>query len=542
MWHNGIIRGSRCGCGNTWQTSAGYDIQGARAEQARNLIIQDGCAAGDVAAKTAAVITDGGFMERYTAIVIGAGPAGHTCAVRLAQLGAKVAVVERDFVGGICTNWGCTPSKSMIESAKIARTVRESAKYGVYAGQVRVDFREVARRRDEVILQSREEVTALLESHGVRIFHGEASVTGPGQVTVRAGKLDLDGYAMHYTGEETRLEAEHIVLATGSQPLMPPFASLDNPFVVSSNRLISIGALPSRLTIVGGGVIGLEFATIFSNLGAQVTIVEFLERILAGMDAEISATLTRLLEANGVRILTGYEVTAVDANSAISANEGGVVRARPRGGGEEVQIAADAVLVAVGRKPIIQQEMFDGLGIAYSGKGITVDDYLRTTVAGVWAIGDATGRSILAHVGIQQGIICAENIMGHHRAPGRAMRYDVIPAVVYTIPEVVSVGQLPEDGQGAAMVKVPFTANLRARIEDYDEGFLKIWVRANQVLAAQAIGHGVSEIMQELANMIALGTPVDAVGDIIHAHPTYSEIVRTALEASRGQATDLVKE
>ena len=474
-------------------------------------------------------------MKKYTAVVIGAGPAGHSCAVRLAQLGASVAVVERDYVGGICTNWGCTPSKSMIEAAKIARTVRESAKYGVHVSDIRVDFKEIAARRDEVIVQSREEVAELLRHHGVDIYAGEASVEGAGKVCIRKGKLDPDGYVMHYTGEEEHIEAENIILATGSQPLMPDFVKQDNPFVVSSNRLISIGELPGRLTIVGGGVIGLEFATIFSNLGAQVTIVEYLDSILAGMDAEISKTLTRLYVENGVRILAGHQVTAVEQSAD---GKQGVVRAKDRKTGEVVEIESDAVLIAIGRKPVIQEEMFRKLEIEYNEKGICVDDNLRTNVPGVWAIGDATGKSILAHVGIQQGIVCAENIMKGSGLGLRKMEYGVIPAVVYSIPEVVAVGTVPMEQNGVKAVRVPFAANLRARIEGYTDGFLKVWVKDNKVVAAQAIGQGVSEMMQELANMIALGTPVSAVAEIIHAHPTYSEIIRTALEHSRGQAVD----
>ena len=353
-------------------------------------------------------------MTKYTAIVIGAGPAGHTCAVRLAQLGAKVAVVERDYVGGICTNWGCTPSKSMIEAAKIARTVKESARYGIHVGEVKIDFKAVAARRDEVIREAREDVTNLLRSQGVDIYLGEASVVGPGLVKVRAGKLDLDGYQMHYSGQETQIEAEHIILATGSQPLIPDFAGPDNPFVVSSNRLISIGELPARLAIVGGGVIGLEFATIFSNLGSQVTIIETLDHILAGMDADISVELTRLMRENGVRVLTGHQVTAVEAVGSPF----GIVKATDRRTGESVEIESDAVLIAIGRKPVIQKEMFERLGIAYDAKGICVDDFLRTNVPGVWAIGDATGKSILAHVGMQQGLVCAENIMRPAGSPG----------------------------------------------------------------------------------------------------------------------------
>src|SRR5437867_7429326 len=201
-------------------------------------------------------------MQKYTAIVIGSGPAGHTCAVRLAQLGAKVAVVERDYVGGICTNWGCTPSKSMIESAKVARIVRESSNFGVNVSNIAVDFQQVAARRDAVIRHAREVVTQLLQHHQVDIYEGEAQVVERGKVIVRGGKLDLDGFHMHYSGGEDEIHAEHIVLATGSHPLLPDFVRPDDPYVVSSNRLISIGVLPETLTIVGGGVIGLEFATI----------------------------------------------------------------------------------------------------------------------------------------------------------------------------------------------------------------------------------------------------------------------------------------
>lgn len=468
-------------------------------------------------------------MHKYTAIVIGSGPAGHTCAIRMAQLGAKVAVVERDFVGGICTNWGCTPSKSMIESAKIARTVKESSRYGINVSGYSIDFRQVAARRDEVIRRARQAVIDLLGIHGVDIYQGEAEMLALGKVRVRQGKLDLDGDEMHYTGQEETLEAGHIVLATGSRPLIPSFVHPDEPFVVSSNRLISIGEMPETLTIVGGGVIGLEFATIFSNLGSQVTVIEFLDRVLATLDPEISAEITGQMTAHGVRILTHHEVVSI---------QDGVVRAENRTTKTPVEVASQAVLMAVGREPVIHNEMFDRLGIAYSDKGISVDDYLRTNIDGVWAIGDATGKSILAHVGMQQGIVCAENIMKASGESMRRMDYDVIPAVVYSIPEVVSVGHVPNDMSGVSTYKVPFSANLRARIEDFEEGFVKIWVKDGYLLAAQAIGHNVSEIMQELANAIALKTPIEHIAEIIHAHPTYSEITRSALDYALGKAVD----
>ena len=476
-------------------------------------------------------------MAKYTVIVIGCGPAGHTCAVRLAQLGARVAVVERDYVGGLCTNWGCTPSKSMIESAKIARTVREAGRYGVHVTGFTTNFNEVAARRDDVIRAARAEVEHLLKHHQVDVFQGEAEVLEPGKVLVRAGKLDLDGVEMHYSGEEQTLEAEHIVLSTGSRPLMPGFVKLDDPFVVSSNRLISIGEQPQRLTIVGGGVIGLEFATIFGNLGSEVTVIEFLDRVLATLDPEISAAITAELEAIGVRILTGHKMVGVD-----HAGAHGKVNVEKRATGETIQIESDAVLIAVGREPIIDKAMFERLGIAATKKGIGVDDYLRTNVRGIWAIGDATGKSILAHVGMQQGIVAAENIMARVESALRPMDYEVIPAVVYSIPEVVGVGTVPADQTGVTTYSVPFSANLRARIEGFEAGFIKIWVKESRVVAAQGIGQNISELIQELANMIALRTPVDQVARVIHAHPTYSEITRAVLQYALGQPVDFVPE
>jgi dihydrolipoamide dehydrogenase len=409
----------------------------------------------------------------------------------------------------------------------------KSGNYGVQVPGYTVDFKAVAARRDEVIQQARAFGVNLLKRHGVDIYQGEAEVIEPGRLRIRRGKLDLDGELMHYTGEEDLLEAENVVLATGSQPLIPDFVNRKDPFIVSSNRLISIGELPKTLAIVGGGVIGIEFATIFSNLGSQVTIIEYLEHILAGMDHEISHEIARLMEANGVRILTAHRVTC---------GEHGTLLVEDREKDLTISVKSDAILIAVGRKPVIQKEMFNRLGIEYTDKGISVDDHLRTNVPGVWAVGDATGKSILAHVGIQQGIIAAENIMKGSGESLRRMDYDVIPAVVYSIPEIVSVGQVSGDLAGVETYRVPFSINLRARIEGYEEGFIKIWVRDGILLAAQAIGHNTSEIMQELANMIALRTPLHQVAETIHAHPTYSEITRSILEYALGKPVDFFPE
>lgn len=467
-------------------------------------------------------------MEKYDAVIIGAGPAGHTCAVRIAELGGKVAVVERDFIGGICTNWGCTPSKAMIESAKVAREVENSSRYGIKVKDYKIDFPFIAKRRNQVVLQTREYISDLLEHHDVDVYQGEAVVNAPDVVKVRYGKLDNDTYQMDYTGEEEFLQTDNIVLATGSKPLIPPFIDQNDPTIVSSHRLITIEELPETLTIVGGGVIGLEFATIFSNLGSQVTVLELLPRVLAMMDPDISAEITRIMEDNSVQILTNHKVTEL---------KNGVLKAVNQDTQETVSIESEMNLIAIGRTAVLQEELYEKLGLSYNRKGIDVDDTMQTSIEGVWAIGDATGKSILAHCGIQQGIICAENIVRRQGKP-RLMDYSVIPAVVYSLPEIISIGEVPEDLSDVRVVKIPFAVNLRANIEEHTEGFIKMWIRENKLIAAQAIGYMVSEIQQELANMIALGTDIDQVAKIVHAHPTYNEIIRSALEFSEGKAVD----
>jgi dihydrolipoamide dehydrogenase len=467
-------------------------------------------------------------MKKYDAVIIGAGPAGQSCAVRIAELGGKVAVVERDYVGGICTNWGCTPSKAMIESAKVAREVENSGRYGINVDHFEIDFPAVAKRRDGVVLHTREFITNLLEHYNVDIYHGEAEVLGTDTVKVRYGKLNNETYAMDYTGEEETLQTDNIVLATGSKPLIPGFIDENDPTIVSSHALITIDELPETLTIVGGGVIGMEFATIFSNLGSQVTVVELLSRVLALMDEDISTEITRIMAARGVRILTNHKVTEL---------KDGVLKAVNQDTDETVEIRSQMNLIAIGRTAVLQEELYDKLGLSYSRKGIDVDDTLQTSVPGVWAIGDATGKSILAHCGIQQGVICAENMMRKSGSP-RLMDYSVIPAVVYSLPEIISIGAVPEDLSDVNVVKVPYSVNLRANIEDHTEGFMKLWIRDHKLVAAQAIGYMVSENLQELANMIALETDVDDVAEIVHAHPTYDEMVRSALEYSEGKQVD----
>ncbi len=468
-------------------------------------------------------------MKRYDTIVIGSGPAGYNCAVRLTQFGQNVAVVERDYIGGICINWGCTPSKAMIQSAKVAKSAMHAKKYGINVGDVEIDFTKVAERRDGVIVSAREMITDLLKENDIDVYQGDAELIGKDKVKVNYGKLNIDG-EMDLKGNSIEISADNIVIATGSAPLIPGVIDEDDPSIMNSNRLISVKELPEKLTIVGGGVIGLEFATIFSNLGSEITVVECADRVLALMDPDISTEITTQLENNDVRIITGCMVTSIKE---------GLLKGECQKTGNTIEIDSPANLIAIGRQAVVDKAGYDGIGLNYTMRGINVDDKMQTNIDGVWSVGDATGKSILAHVGVQQGLICAENIVAKKKGDHlQEIDYNVIPAVVYSYPEIVAVGTVPHDLTGVKSYKVPFEANLRAAIEDHTEGFIKIWVKDNKVIAVQMIGYCLSEIVQEMANMIQLGTDINDVVRIIHAHPTYAEINRTALEYALGQSIE----
>ncbi len=449
----------------------------------------------------------------YTAVIIGSGPSGYTCAIRIAQLKGKVALIERDLVGGICVNWGCTPSKAMIASAKIMHALRNAEHYGIEVAGKKVNFEKVAERRDEVMRKSREEIKHLLDHWGVDLIQGSGEVIDDTHVKV---------------GDQV-LETEHIVFATGSEPMIPPFLQKDDPSIVNSNKLITIKELPEKLTIIGGGIIGLEFATMFCHFGCDVRIVEFQDRCVSIFDPEISEAITKELESLGVEILTGHKVLDI-TNGKLTVEK---VATK-----EQIVIDSPLNLVAIGRKAVINDAAMTALGINHTPKGITVNEKLQTSKPNIYSIGDSTGLSILAHVAIQQGIIAAENIMGGERH----MDYSVIPAVVYTIPEVATVGTVPTDLTNVRVVKFPFTANLRANIEEFNEGFVKLWVekKTNRLLAVQMIGEMAGEIIQAYANIIAMDVHIDEVSRIIHAHPTYNEIVRNSLEYVLGKAVEYV--
>lgn len=489
-------------------------------------------------------------MEKnYTAIIIGSGPAGYTAAIRIAQLGGTAAIVERDLIGGICTNWGCTPSKAMITSAKYAKYLKESAKYGINHENMTIDFNTVAERRDKIMEDSRNHIRELLDHHKVDVYHGSGEIIGQHHVKVSYynnpnwGLTKANGESPYEEASDKNtirpenetaieIEAENIILATGSEPLLPPFLQKTDASIVNSNKLIWIKDLPKEITIIGGGIIGLEFSALFSHFGTKIRIIEFLDRVLAGMDPEISAEITKQLNGLGVEILTGHKVLDIT---------NGKVKAEVIATGETIEINSAMNLIAIGRKAVLHNEMLEKAGIEYTPKGIKVNEYLQTNLPNVYAVGDATGLSILAHVAIQQGIFAAENIMSETgKCEKKTMDYSVVPAVVYTLPEVATVGSVPADLTNIKVVKFPFSANLRASIEEHTTGFVKMWIDelSGTLIATQLIGEYAGEIVQAYANLIALKTTLEDVSRIIHAHPTYSEVVRNSIEFALGRAIE----
>ena len=465
-------------------------------------------------------ISDSLEQPKYKLVVIGSGPGGYTAAIRAAQLGAKVAIIEKDLVGGICTNWGCTPSKAMITSAKYAKYIHDSSKYGLEVAGMSVNFQKVAERRDKVMENSRNEIKHLLDHWKVDLIQGWGEIVDDHHVKV-SGTGTL----------EQILECENIIIATGSEPMIPGFLNKADPSIINSNALITIKDLPSELTIVGGGIIGLEFSALFSHFGTKVRIIELMDKCISMMDPEISDEIEKELKEAGVEILTGQKVLDIS---------NGVIKIEDQKTKEVKEIPSKTNLIAIGRKAVLNSPELDKLGIKYSPKGIEVNDQMQTNKSNIYAVGDATGRSILAHVAIQQGIITAENIMSPLGSQQRKMNYDVIPAVVYTLPEVASVGTVPSDLTNIQVVKFPFTSNLRANIEEHNRGFVKLWINKNSktLVAVQIINDNAGEIVQNFAQIVQSRLSIEDVASTIHAHPTYSEIVRNSLEFALGRAIE----
>ena len=458
--------------------------------------------------------------DSFDVIIIGSGPGGYICAIRAAQLGMKVACVEkRATLGGTCLNIGCIPSKALLQSSEEFHHAQHALKdHGVIVDSVKLDLARMQARRAEVVSANVKGVEFLFRKNKVTWLKGTGRITAP-------GKVDVDG---------TTYEAKHIVIATGSESVPLPGVEVDEKHIVTSTGGLELDKVPGHLVVIGGGYIGLELGSVWRRLGANVTVVEFLDRIIPNMDGEISKSFERILARQGMKFRLGTKVT-----SARKGNDGVTLTIEPAKGGAAEELQADIVLLSIGRRPYT-----DGVaaGVELDERGrIKTDAHYATSVPGIYAIGDCIAGPMLAHKAEEEGVAIAEILAGQ----AGHVNYAAIPGVVYTWPEVASVGQTEEELKSAGIAysvgKFPFTANGRARAMGETEGFVKLLAdkATDRLLGAHIIGPDAGTLIAELTTAIEFGASSEDVARTSHAHPTLSEAVREAALAVSGHALNM---
>jgi len=456
-------------------------------------------------------------MASYDLVIIGTGPGGYVCAVRAAQLGMKVAVVEKNAtLGGTCLNIGCMPSKALLHASEMFEEAGHSfAKMGVGVSTPKLDLPAMMNFKQQGIDGNVKGVEYLMKKNKIDVIVGRGKVLGAGKVEVTGGD-----------GSAKVVETKNIVIATGSDVARLKGIEIDEKRVVSSTGALSLDQVPSKLLVIGAGVIGLELGSVWRRLGAEVTVVEFLDRILPGMDSEVAKQFQRILEKQGVAFRLGAKVTGIDTSGNRL-----IAKVEPAAGGEAQSIEADVVLVSIGRIPYTEGLGLREAGVALDDRGrVQIDSHFATSVKGIYAIGDVVAGPMLAHKAEDEGVACAEILAGQ----AGHVNYDTIPGVVYTTPEVSSVGktedELKQAGIAYTVGKFPFTANGRSKVNQTTDGFVKILADAktDRVLGVHIIGREAGEMIHEAAVLMEFGGSAEDLARTCHAHPTRSEAVKEA--------------
>ena len=455
----------------------------------------------------------------YDLIVIGTGPGGYVCAIRAAQLGMKVAVVEKRAThGGTCLNVGCIPSKALLHASEMFEVAgHDFPAFGVVVGKPKLDLPAMMKHKDDTVAANVNGVGFLLKKNKIDAVFGTGTITAPGKVSVTAAD-----------GKVSELESKNIVIATGSDVAQLPGVTIDEKVIISSTGGIALDKVPGKLVIVGAGVIGLELGSVWGRLGSQVTVVEYLDRILPGMDLDVAKQFQRLLEKQGFTFKLSHKVSKVE-----TVKGGAKVTIEPSAGGDAESLDADVVLVAIGRRPYTDGLGLDKVGVTLDRGRVVIDDHFQSNVPGIYAIGDVVRGPMLAHKAEDEGVAVAEIIAGQHGH----VNYDVIPGVVYTSPEIASVGKTEEELKAANIAykvgKFPFTANGRARAMRHSDGFVKVLADAatDRVLGVHIVGHGAGELIAECAVLMEFGGSAEDLARTCHAHPTMSEAVKEAAMA-----------
>jgi dihydrolipoamide dehydrogenase len=461
----------------------------------------------------------------FDVVVIGGGPGGYVAAIRAGQLGLKVACVEkRGSLGGTCLNVGCIPSKALLSASHAFEAASHHyGAFGVKVGKVEMDVAAMQGHKEKVVSDNTKGIEFLFKKNKVTYVIGAGTITAPGQIKVTG----LDG-------AEKTLTAKAIIIATGSDVTPLPGVEIDEEVIVSSTGALALKKTPKSMVVIGGGVIGLELGTVWRRLGAEVTVVEFLDRILPTNDGEVSKSMQKILAKQGFTFKLGTKVT-----KAVKKGGQAILTVEPAAGGTAEEIKADVVLVAIGRKPYTAGLGLENVGIATDARGfIPVNGHYQTSVPGIYAIGDVVGGAMLAHKAEEEGVALAEMLAGQHGH----VNYDAIPAVVYTWPEVASVGkteeQLKAEGVAYKAGKFPFTANGRARSMNETEGFVKVLACAttDRVLGAHIVGANAGDLLAELVMAMEFGAASEDVARTCHAHPGLGEAVKEACLAVLGRA------
>ena len=460
-------------------------------------------------------------MAQYDVIIIGGGPGGYNAAIRAGQLGLKVACIEgRGVLGGTCLNVGCIPSKALLHASELYELAsKDFAKMGI-DGKVSVNLPVMLQQKADSVLALTKGIEFLLKKNKVDYIKGWGRIAGPGKVAVKAED-----------GSETVLETSNIVIATGSEPTPLPGVTVDQARIVDSTGALTISEIPKSMIVIGAGIIGLELGSVWRRLGAQVTVVEYLDRITPGMDADMAKAFQRTLTKQGISFKLGTKVTSAKASKT-----GVTLTLEPAAGGAAETLNADYVLVAIGRRPVTRDLGLETVGIVPDARGFIANDHFKTSAPGVWVVGDVTYGPMLAHKAEDDGVACIELIAGK----AGHVDYNLVPSVVYTFPEVAWVGKNEEELKAAGVAykigKFPFTANSRAKVNHEGDGFVKVLADAatDQILGVHMIGPQVGEMIGEYCVAMEFSASSEDVARTSHPHPTRSEALRQAAMGVEG--------
>ena len=456
-------------------------------------------------------------MSKFDIIVLGSGPGGYVTAIRASQLGLKTAIIEKESLGGVCLNWGCIPTKALLKSAQVFNYLKHANDYGLKIENYDKDFDAVVNRSRNVAGTMSKGVQFLMKKNKIEVIMGHGTLKAGKKVTV----TDEDG-------GETEYEANHVIIATGTRSRELPSLPQDGKKVIGYREAMTLPKQPKKLIVVGSGAIGVEFAYFYNAMGTEVTLVEYMPKIIPAEDDEISKLMERSFTKSGIKVMTSAEVTKVNTSG-----KGVKVNIKTKDG--EEKISADIVLSAVGIKTNIENIGLEELGIATDRDKILVDDFYQTNVQGYYAIGDVTSGQALAHVASAEGILCIEKIAGHHVEP---IDYNNIPGCTYCFPEVASVGyteqQAKEKGYEIKVGKFPFTASGKAQAGGHTDGFVKVIFDAKygEWLGCHMIGAGVTDMIAEAVVGRKLETTGHEILKAVHPHPTMSEAVMEAVAAA----------